>query len=68
MDNDFIGKIIYNLEGEEPTPLNSKVFRVIDEAKLLTTMNDHLFHLSHIWGNQGGFTAVKDLTDKVILS
>jgi hypothetical protein len=27
-----------------------------------------LFHLSHIWGNQGGFTAVKDLTDKVILA
>jgi hypothetical protein len=41
---------------------------LIEEAKLLTTLNDHLFHLSHIWGNQGGFTAVKDLTDKVILA
>jgi hypothetical protein len=41
---------------------------LIEEAKLLTTLNDHLFHLSHIWGNQGGFTAVKDLTYKVILA
>ena len=39
---------------------------MIDEAKLLTSLNAQLFHLSHIWGhNQGGFTAVKDLTDKI---
>lgn len=45
---------------------NGLVCEIIDHAKVLTNMNDHLFHLSHIWGhNNGGFTAVKDLTDKV---
>ncbi len=47
--------------------MNPKILEIVDEAKLLTNMNDHLFHLSHIWGhNQGGFTAVKDLNDKVV--
>ena len=45
---------------------NGLVCEIICHAKVLTNMNDHLFHLSHIWcHNNGGFTAVKDLTDKV---
>lgn len=64
LSDDYIFKFSNSLDGFEP-PLNSKVYHMIEEAKLLTTLNAHLFHLSHIWGNQGGFTAVKDLTDKI---
>jgi len=47
---------------------NDLVCEIICHAKVLTNMNDHLFHLSHIWcHNNGGFTAVKDLTDKINL-
>jgi hypothetical protein len=50
----------------EDNVLNDKIAKAIEEARVLTSLNEHLFHLSHIWGhNQGGFTAVKDLTDKV---
>lgn len=39
--------------------------QAINSARLLVNMNDHLFQLSHIWGNKGGFLAVKELTDKI---
>ena len=44
---------------------NEKVSKAIESARLLVTMNDHLYHLSHIWGNKGGFLAVQELTDKI---
>jgi len=39
--------------------------KALDSARLLVNINDHLFQLSHIWGNKGGFLAVKELTDKI---
>jgi len=42
-----------------------KTKKAIDSAKLLININDHLFQLSHIWGNKGGFLAVKELSDKI---
>lgn len=48
-----------------PDMTNDKVVKALDSARLLITMNDRLFHLSHIWGNKGGFLAVQELTDKI---
>lgn len=48
-----------------PDLKNEKVFKAIESARLLVNMNDHLYQLSHIWGNKGGFLAVKELTDKI---
>lgn len=48
-----------------PNLSNDKVAKAFDSARLLITMNDRLFHLSHIWGNKGGFLAVQELTDKI---
>lgn len=42
-----------------------KINKAIESARLLVNINDHLFQLSHIWGNKGGFLAVKELTDKI---
>lgn len=39
--------------------------KTIESARLLVNINDHLFQLSHIWGNKGGFLAVTELTDKI---
>lgn len=39
--------------------------KTFESAKLLININDHLFQLSHIWGNKGGFLAVTELTDKI---
>jgi len=41
------------------------VKKALDSARVLVTINDHLYQLSHIWGNKGGFLAVKELTDKI---
>jgi programmed cell death protein 4 len=48
-----------------PDLSNEKVQKALESARLLVTMNDRLFHLSHIWGNKGGFLAVQELTDKI---
>lgn len=48
-----------------PDLTDVKVAKALDSARLLVTMNDRLFHLSHIWGNKGGFLAVQELTDKI---
>ena len=48
-----------------PDLKNEKVFKAIESARLLVNMNEHLYQLSHIWGNKGGFLAVKELTDKI---
>lgn len=42
-----------------------QINKAIESARLLVNINDHLFQLSHIWGNKGGFLAVKELTDKI---
>ena len=42
-----------------------KINKAFESARLLVNINDHLFQLSHIWGNKGGFLAVKELTDKI---
>lgn len=39
--------------------------KTMESARLLVNINDHLFQLSHIWGNKGGFLAVTELTDKI---
>jgi programmed cell death protein 4 len=45
---------------------NEKVFKAIDSARLLINMHEHLYQLSHVWGNKGGgFLAVKELTDRI---
>jgi len=44
---------------------DEKTHKSIQSARLLVNINDHLFQLSHIWGNKGGFLAVKELTDKI---
>ncbi len=44
---------------------NEKVAKTIDSARVLVNMNQHLYQLSHIWGNKGGFLAVKELSDKI---
>lgn len=44
---------------------NDKATKALESSRLLINMNDHLFQLSHIWGNKGGFLAVKELTDKI---
>ena len=44
---------------------NEKVAKAIDSARVLVNMNQHLYQLSHIWGNKGGFLAVKELSDKI---
>lgn len=46
-------------------PADGKTLQAIESARLLVNINDHLFQLSHIWGNKGGFLAVKELTDKI---
>ena len=48
-----------------PEQSNDKIQKAIESARLLINMNDHLFQLSHIWGNKGGFLPVKELTDKI---
>lgn len=54
-----------NNAGDLPDIKSEKVSKAIESARVLVNMNDHLFHLSHIWGNKGGFLAVKELTDKI---
>lgn len=44
---------------------DDKIIKALESARLLVNINDHLFQLSHIWGNKGGFLAVKELTDKI---
>lgn len=44
---------------------DDKIKKALESARLLVNINDHLFQLSHIWGNKGGFLAVKELTDKI---
>jgi len=44
---------------------DERVYKAIDSARLLLTMNDHLYQLSHIWGQKGGFLPVKELSDKM---
>jgi len=44
---------------------NEKIKKAIESARLLVNMNDHLYQLSHTWGNKGGFLAVKELSDKI---
>ncbi len=39
--------------------------KAVDSARVLVNMNQHLYQLSHIWGNKGGFLAVKELSDKI---
>lgn len=41
------------------------VRKAIESARVLITINDHLYQLSHVWGNKGGFLAVRELTDKI---
>lgn len=48
-----------------PDLANDKVQKAVESARLLVNMNDHLFQLSHTWGNKGGFLAVKELSDKI---
>ena len=48
-----------------PDQSNEKIQKAVESARLLVNMNDHLFQLSHIWGNKGGFLPVKELTDKI---
>lgn len=50
----------------EHSQSNEKSKKTLESALLLVNINDHLFQLSHIWGNKGGFLAVKELTDKII--
>jgi programmed cell death protein 4 len=44
---------------------NDKIAKAVDSARVLVNMNQHLYQLSHIWGNKGGFLAVKELSDKI---
>jgi programmed cell death protein 4 len=44
---------------------NEHIRQAVDSCRVLVQMNNHLFQLSHIWGNKGGFLAVKQLTDKI---
>jgi len=44
---------------------DERSMKALESARLLVNINDHLFQLSHIWGNKGGFLAVKELTDKI---
>lgn len=44
---------------------NEQIRQAIESCRVLVQMNNHLFQLSHIWGNKGGFLAVKQLTDKI---
>ena len=48
-----------------PDLKNDKVCKAIESARLLVNMHEHMYQLSHIWGNKGGFLAVKELTDKI---
>lgn len=41
------------------------VAKAVESARSLVNMNDHLYQLSHIWGNKGGFLAVTELSDKM---
>lgn len=50
---------------ELPDLSNEKIAKAIESARLLVNMNNHMYHLSHIWGNKGGFLAVQELTDKI---
>jgi len=49
----------------ESKATDEKIVKTLESARLLVNINDHLFQLSHIWGNKGGFLAVKELTDKI---
>lgn len=44
---------------------SEQVLKAVEGARVLVNMHNHLYHLSHIWGNKGGFLAVKELTDKI---
>lgn len=48
-----------------PDLTNDKIAKAIESARVLVNMNQHLYQLSHIWGNKGGFLAVKELSDKI---
>lgn len=54
-----------NLDKNMPDLTNDKVQKAIESSRLLVNMNDHLYQLSHTWGNKGGFLAVKELSDKI---
>lgn len=53
------------LDGTMPDLSQPLVLKCMDSARVLVTMNNHLNHLSHIWGNKGGFLAVTELVDKI---
>lgn len=38
---------------------DEKSMKALDSARVLVNINDHLFQLSHIWGNKGGFWLLK---------
>jgi hypothetical protein len=48
-----------------PDITNEKINKAIESARVLITMHQHLYQLSHIWGNKGGFLPVTELTDKI---
>lgn len=50
---------------EVPDLNNQLIFKAVESGRLLVSMNNHLYQLSHIWGNKGGFLAVTELTDKI---
>ena len=54
-----------NYDKNLPDVTNDKIQKAVESARLLVNMNDHLFQLSHTWGNKGGFLAVKELSDKI---
>ena len=54
-----------NYDKNLPDLTNDKIQKAVESARLLVNMNDHLFQLSHTWGNKGGFLAVKELSDKI---
>jgi len=58
LDRSFTNSELPNLTLEQ-------INKAFESARLLVNINDHLFQLSHIWGNKGGFLAVKELTDKI---
>jgi programmed cell death protein 4 len=52
-------------EHTEPEFNTKEVKEAVESTRILINMNDHLYQLSHVWGNKGGFLAVKELTDKI---
>lgn len=63
----YIDRFFNDEENNDNLPdlKNEKIFKAIDSARLLINMHEHLYQLSHIWGNKGGFLAVKELTDRI---